>query len=239
VVDTFTIVQFCVNAGLQYGAIVACSAAGNFSQIPSNVFLEPLFGLATGYQFIKAAKTVVEQRARVATLAAFLATSAGAAVTTDPATNLAVAGAIVTKIAYMRAMLVRGGGSLVIADQLPKYFLIPSLKDFEIMANPIKTPVVRPLLSSYQMKFQDNCNLIIQNIFREHTARRYIQGSAQKFKFSPTYMAPIALNTTSLIGWTCLGIGLIGVTICGALYLFQRAERKRYQNYEIVTISAL
>jgi hypothetical protein len=48
-------------------------------------------------------------------------------------------------------------------------------------------------------------------------------------------MAPIAstqLNTTALIGWTCLGVGLIGFTMFGALYLFQRAERKRYQNDE-------
>ena len=65
------------------------------------------------------------------------------------------------------------------------------------------------------MEFQDNCQLISQNLFREHTARRYVQRSAQKFlmiEFSPTYMAPIAstqLNT----------IPLIGFTIFGALYL--------------------
>lgn len=49
----------------------------------------------------------------------------------------------------------------------------------------------------------------------------------------PTYLTPIAstqIKTTSLIGWTCLGVGLIIFTTFGALYLFQRAERKRRQN---------
>jgi len=71
-------------------------------------------------------------------------------------------------------------------------------------------------------------------MFQEHAARRYLQGSAQKIKtVAPTYLAPMAssqINTTALIGWTCLGVGLIGFTILGSLYLFQRAERKRWQN---------
>lgn len=49
------------------------------------------------------------------------------------------------------------------------------------MANPIKTPVVTTLLSPAQMEFQANCKLITQNLFREHTACHYVQGSAQKF----------------------------------------------------------
>ena len=40
----------------------------------------------------------------------------------------------------------------------------------------------------------------------------------------------LAVNSTTLIGWTCLGFGLISFTILGSLYLFQRAERKRWQN---------
>ena len=61
-------------------------------------------------------------------------------------------------------------------------------------------------------------------MFQKHTTRRYLQGSAQKFKtIAPTYLAPITLtqiNTTALIGFTTLG----------ALCLFQRAERKRWKN---------
>ena len=32
-VDTFSLIQFCINTGSQYGAIVVASAAGNFSDI--------------------------------------------------------------------------------------------------------------------------------------------------------------------------------------------------------------
>ena len=78
--------------------------------------------------------------------------------------------------------------------------------------------------------------MIINNMFQEHTARRYLQGSTQKLKtIGPTYLAPIAstqIKTTALIGWTCFSVGLIGFTTFGALYLFQRAERKRWQNQQ-------
>ena len=42
--------------------------------------------------------------------------------------------------------------------------------------------------------------------------------------------ASTKVNTTALIDWTYLGIWLISFTILGSLYLFQRAERKRWQN---------
>ena len=75
-------------------------------------------------------------------------------------------------------------------------------------------------------------------MFQEHTTRRYLQGSAQKIKIvAPTYLAPMTaastkVNTTALIGWPCLGVGLIDFRILGSLYLylFQCAERKRWQN---------
>lgn len=69
----------------------------------------------------------------------------------------------------MRSILAgRGGGS----QEIMEYVLIPSLKDFTIMSNRVKTPLVSPLLNPAQIGFQENCNLMTQNIFREHTARR-------------------------------------------------------------------
>ena len=47
--------------------------------------------------------------------------------------------------------------------------------------------------------------MIIDNMFQEHTARRCLQGSAQKIKrVAPTYLAPMAskVNTTALKGRT-------------------------------------
>jgi hypothetical protein len=136
-VDTFSLIQFCINTGSQYGVIVIASAAGNFSDIGPKVLLEPVFGLGTGYQFIRAAKTAAERRARIATLAAFLSTSASA-VTTDPATNAAVGGAVASKIAYMRAILTRGGGSSNIAKSISS----SSLKEFAIIVDSVKTPIL-------------------------------------------------------------------------------------------------
>ena len=104
VVNTFNVLKICANCGSQYMSIVLSSAARNFSDIGPKVLLEPVSGLGTGIQFVSAAATIAEKRQRIATLAAFLATSA-AALTTDPTTNAAVGGAVASKIAYMRAIL--------------------------------------------------------------------------------------------------------------------------------------
>ena len=190
-VDTFSMIQFCINTGSQYGAIVVASAAGNFSDIGPKVLLEPIIGLGTSYQLIRAAQIAAERRARIATLAAFLSTSGVSAVTTDPATNAAVG----SKIAYMRAILTRGGGSYNITKS------ISSLKDFAIIVDSVKTPVLE--IHLYRTQFTYNSKMIIDNMFQEHTARRYLQGSAQKIKtVAPTYLAPIAstqINNTALI----------------------------------------
>ena len=84
-VDTFSVIQFCINIGSQYVAIVAASAVGNFSDIGPKVLFEPIIGLGTSYQFIIAAQTAAEQRAYIATLKAFLSTSGASTVTIDPA----------------------------------------------------------------------------------------------------------------------------------------------------------
>lgn len=110
-VDTFSMIQFCSNTGSQYRAIVVSAAAGNFSDIGPKVLFEPVIGLGTGYQFIRAAQTAAERETQIATLVAFLSTSAGSALTTDPATNAAVGGARVSKIAYMQVILTRNGAT--------------------------------------------------------------------------------------------------------------------------------
>lgn len=132
-VDTFNVLKLCVNCGSQYVGIVLSSAAGNFSDIGPKVLLEPVLGLGTGYQFVKAAATAAERRQRIATLASFLAASGGA-LSTDPTTNGAIRAAVASKIGYMRAILARGGSS--------QHILNPSLKDFTIVVDSIKTPMV-------------------------------------------------------------------------------------------------
>jgi hypothetical protein len=226
-IDTFTLIQFCVNSGTQYAAVVLGAASGNFSDIGLKVLFEPITGFGTGYQFIKAAKTLAERKTRIATLAAFLSTSTLSVTQLDPATNAAVGAAISTKIAYMRAILARGGG-----NQTGEYLLTPSLKGFAIVANSIKSPSLES--HAYRKKFFSNCKISIDTILHDHTARRYFQASGPKMKIiAPTYLTPIVstqVNTTAFIGFTTLGFGLIVFTSLGLLYLFERTERKRWKN---------
>jgi len=113
-VDTFSMIQIFINAGSQYGAIVVGATSGNFSDLGPRVFLEPVIALGTSYQFIKAAQTIAERKLRIARLVAFLCTYVGSSLTTDPATNATVGAAIATKIAFMRAILARGGAQEIV-----------------------------------------------------------------------------------------------------------------------------
>ena len=80
-VDTFTAVHLMYNAGAQYSSIVVAALIdGNITKLPTIIF-EPIAGLGVGYQFVKAAQTAAERRARVATLAALLSASATTAAT--------------------------------------------------------------------------------------------------------------------------------------------------------------
>jgi len=74
-VDTFTAVNFIYNAGAQYSAVVIAAVAdGNATNLPRMLF-EPIAGLGVSCQFVKAAQTAAERRARVATLAFLLSAS--------------------------------------------------------------------------------------------------------------------------------------------------------------------
>ena len=67
-VDTFTAVNFIYNAGAQYSAVViAAMADGNVTKFPEMLF-EPIAGFGVSYQFVKAAQTAAERRARLASL---------------------------------------------------------------------------------------------------------------------------------------------------------------------------
>ena len=181
VIDTFTAVNFLYKAGAQYGAIVVGALAdGNMTQLPRILF-EPITGLGVAYRFVKIAEVAAERRARVATLAALLSSSATTAATSNPAANAGIGGAIVGYIAHMREVLGVCGGSLIGSV----------VKDSKIVLDPVKLPVHQ--IHPFRAEFTANSKIIIDNMFQEHTTRRYLQGSAQKFKtIPPTYLAPIA-----------------------------------------------
>ena len=164
-VDTLNLLKICVNCDSQYMGIVLSSAARNFSDIGPKVLLAPVSGLDTGIQYVGTAATIAEKRQRIATLAAFLATSA-VAVTTDPITNGDIGGAVASKIAYMEVILARGGGNIA------KSIFSTSLKEFEIIVDSVKIPVLD--IHLYRTEFTRNNKMIIHHMFREHTARLYL-----------------------------------------------------------------
>ena len=167
------------------------SAAGNFSEIGPQVLLEPVFGLGTGIRYVAAVATIAEKRQRIATLAAFLSTLE-AAVTIYPTTNAAVGGAVASKIAYMRLILTRGGGG---SYNIAKSISSSSLKEFAIIVDSTKTPVLD--IHPYRTEFTYNSKVIIDNMFQEHTARRCLQGSAQKIK-TVAPLAPMASKVNTI-----------------------------------------
>ena len=95
--------------------------------IGPGVFLAPLKGLGKDYQYIQAAQGAVEKRARIATLASFMAMS-GWAIVTDSPTNATTVGTIGSFIGHMKSIIEKSKnnnstGSLVFVNPtiLSKY----------------------------------------------------------------------------------------------------------------------
>ena len=126
IIDSLTLLQFCINCGAQYTGLTLGEAAGYMGDIGPGVLLAPVKGLGTGYQYVQAAQGAMEKRARIATLASFMAMS-GRATLTDPATNAAAGGTIASFIGHMKSVIEKsknnGTGGLVFANPaiLSKY----------------------------------------------------------------------------------------------------------------------
>jgi len=155
--------------------IVGSAVAGNFSQIHPGIFLEPILNLVTSvpYIAIAAAATIAERHKRIATLAAFLATSA-AAVSLNPTTNLAIGGTVVSKMGYMKAILSRGGSD---SYRLTKSISSSLLKDFVINVDSLRTSGLK--IHPYRIEFTDNSKLIINLASRtpfNYRSRFFVRG---------------------------------------------------------------
>lgn len=104
VIDSLTFAQFCFNCGAQYSGLVFGDAAGDINDIGPRILLAPFKGLGTSYDYIRLAQGGLERRARIATVASFLAMS-GRTTLTDPATNVATGGAISSFINHMKSIV--------------------------------------------------------------------------------------------------------------------------------------
>ena len=103
---------------------------GNVPKLPGMLF-EPIARFEVSYQFVKAAQTAAERRARIATLAAFLSASTATAVGSTPAANAGLGGAVAAHIAHMRDVLQIRGGSILGSE----------VKDFKIVLDSVQTPI--------------------------------------------------------------------------------------------------
>ena len=87
----------------------------------------------------------------------------------------------------------------------------------------------------YRKKVAYNNKLIIENMFREHTAHRYIN---RKFTVKPVYLTPmissyktiINSTNTKLIDYIYLNVVLITFIVFTTLYLCKYIKRKCWQN---------
>ena len=97
----------------------------------------------------------------------------------------------------------------------------------------VKPMVLKPL-DARTVAFQNDCKIIIENMFREHSMRRALNSSARRIYTNPLLVSTVgsasSLNILPIIGWTIfsftLTVGSVGLT----LHMFQRAERYRYEN---------
>lgn len=101
-------------------------------------------------------------------MATLLSASAATAVSSNPAANAGLGGAVAAHIAHMRdALQIRGGQIL-------------GLKVNNTLLDRVKPRVFE--IHTYRTLYTYNSRVVIDNIFQEHTARRYLQGSLHKIK---------------------------------------------------------
>ena len=109
IVDSLTFLQFCINCGTQYTVLTLAEAIGYMNDIGSSVLLAPVQRLGTSYQYVRVVQGA-ERRARIATLASFMAMS-GRATLTDSATNEVAGGTIASFIGHMKSVIEKSNNS--------------------------------------------------------------------------------------------------------------------------------
>lgn len=233
-VDTYTLATIVYNSAAQYGAIVLTAMAdGNPSQFPS-LLLEPITGFGTSYQFIRAGQTAAERHVRAATLAALFSSSGATVLHSSPTTNAAMGATIAAH--YMREVLKTRGGCCILSSEI-KNLGLSGLKKCKIILHSSAKSVKSVEINSYRQQFSSQSNLIIQNIFQDHAARRSLSASGVVAPAALASVSGTQISRAALVGWTCVGVSLVSFGIVGSLYLFQRSQRKRwYKNDEAIVI---
>jgi hypothetical protein len=56
IVDSLTLLQFCINCGAQYRGLTLAEAAGYMGDIGPSVLLAPIQGIGTSFQYVRTAQ---------------------------------------------------------------------------------------------------------------------------------------------------------------------------------------
>jgi hypothetical protein len=149
IVDSLTMLQFCINCGAQYTGLTLGQAAGCMNDIGPSVLLAPVEGIGTSYKYVRAAPGAIERRARIATVASFI-TMSGRSTLTDPATNAAAGGTIASFIGHMKSVIEKSNnitGNLVFVN--PAMFSKLTKDEFMVLYVVIVGGVLLIIISSY------------------------------------------------------------------------------------------
>lgn len=150
IIDSLTFAQFCVNCASQYGALTLAEVANSMGDLRPKVFLAPIQGLGTSYQFVRAAQGAMERRSRIATVACFMAMS-GRATLTDPGTNAAAGATISNFILHMKHLIEKASnnstGGLIFGN--PAILSKLTNDEFIVLHVVIVSGVLLIIISSY------------------------------------------------------------------------------------------
>ena len=98
-------------------------------------------------------------------------------------------------------------------------------------------PMVLKLVDARAVAFQNDCKIIIENMFQEHAMRRALNSPAQRIYNNPSVVSTVvsvtsssSLNVLPIIGWSIFGLTVTVGSVGLALHIFQRAERNRWHN---------
>lgn len=244
-INALTAVQLISNVGSQWAGISgsALTELSSIKQLP-NVLVEPLRGLYTSCRWIKHAPDMASRYQRITTMAAFLSGSGAAATMSSSTANAAYGTAIYAHITHMRTALnARGGGSLLKIQEIlgSEIIKLKNLTDYNIVLHGQQTISKMELKNYlYRLEFTEQNKIIIQNMFHEHTLRRFrpvLPGFEETLRFLPiSFFLPklnqlkvLPLKVGSVVLWSSFAIWALSGTILGGLYLFQNSKRRRWE----------
>ena len=106
----------------------------------------------------------------------------------------------------------------------------------------VKPMVLKPV-DARTVAFQNDCKIIIENMFQEHAMRRALNSPAQRINNNPSVVSTVvsvtsssSLNVLPIIGWSIFGLTVTVGSVSLALHIFQRAERNRYSYGNVIDV---